>query len=477
MGEQANALRALIRQRHMSYEAFCREWDRVAKSTDAALKGHYPGRAQYYRWLRGELTNKRPYSDACRMLEAMFPGWSVEALFSPYTEEIPGLADHQNSAEIAAPGVKNSPPSHEGWRVPPSGLTEIPPHATDLSGHPSDHESHALARIDQGTREDAIDVLGRVQKLHRSTVHPDVMSHLQESIRHTLVHYESLDHSSLVPVLLKQRVWIEILIDECANPVQRQQLFEIAGATSGVLGYVAVGRGDFRLARAYCLEAFQLGDFAGNVNLQAWARGIQSFCEYYAGRYNDALELAKDGINYARSGPQSVRLTINGAARAMGRLGDAEGVHRAVDEAHKLMSRNDVPDGVPSSISLECYSAAQTASNAATAYVSLAMPEKVQHYVSQAMPEISKSESPWSRSLVMIDLALSLVRARDSDLDRATMLVHDALAISAGRPIISVLKRALEFADTVTDRWGDVPQAKMILDATSSFKENRARGE
>jgi hypothetical protein len=141
------------------------------------------------------------------------------------------------------------------------------------------------------------------------------------------------------------------------------------------------------------------------------------------------------------------------------------------------MLRNYAPGGVPSSISLECYSAAQTASNAATAYGSLAMPEKVQYYVDLAMPEISKSESPWSRSLVMIDLALSLVRARDADLDRATMLVLDALAISAGRPIISVLKRALEVANAVVDRWGSVPQAKAILDATSSFKAPLARGE
>jgi len=332
-------------------------------------------------------------------------------------------------------------------------------------------------QVVDGPSEDAIDVLGRMQRLHRSTVHPDVVSHLKDSIRDTLVDYESLDHSSLLPVLLKQRAWIETLFDECAHAAQRRQLFEIAGATSGVLGYIAVGRGDFRLARAYCLEAFQLGDFAGNANLQAWARGLQSFCEYYAGRYDEALELARDGMSYAHSGPQSVRLAINGAARAMGKLGDAKGVHRAVDEAHELMSRNDAPGGVPSSISLECYSAAQIASNAATAYVSLAMPEKVQHYVDLAMPEISKSESPWSRSLVTIDLALSLVRARDADLDRATMLVLDALSISAGRPIISVLKRALEVANAIVDRWGDVPQAKAILDATASFKTRRAQGE
>jgi hypothetical protein len=57
------------------------------------------------------------------------------------------------------------------------------------------------------------------------------------------------------------------------------------------------------------------------------------------------LQPAKDGLNYSQPVPQSVRLTINGAARAMGKLVDVEGVHRAVDGAYDLMSLNDVPGG------------------------------------------------------------------------------------------------------------------------------------
>lgn len=316
--------------------------------------------------------------------------------------------------------------------------------------------------------EDVIDVLRRIQKIHRSTVRPDIMGRLQDNTRHTVSRYESLKHSDVIPVLRRQRAWVESLIDECGHPVQRQQLFEIAGVTSGVLGYVAVGSGDFPLARAYCLEAFQLGDFADDANLQAWARGMQSFCEYYAGCYDEALTLANDGLRYAQSGPQSIRLTVNGAARAMGKLGDVKGVDRAVDDAYDLMPLNDIPDGVPSSISLECYSAAQTASNAATAYVSLAMPKKAEHYANLALPEVSKSDSPWSRSLVLIDLASSQIRSRDCDLEQASTLVHEALNISADRPIISVRQRTSEFVRDVINRWGDVSQARMIRDAISA---------
>lgn len=317
--------------------------------------------------------------------------------------------------------------------------------------------------------EDVIDVLCRVRKLSRA-VNPEVIRQLRDNLDCVIGQYETLDHSSIVPVLVKQRALIDSLLDECADSGQRLQLCEVAGGTSGLLGYLAVGRGDFHLARAYCLEAFQLGESAEEASLQAWARGTQSFCEYYAGRYDDALRLAQDGLKYARYGPQSVRLAINGMARAMGKLGDASGVERAVDQAYEFMSGNHVPGGVPSSIAFDCYSAAQTASNAATAYLSLGMSGKVQHYVDLALPDISRSSSPWSRSLVRIDLALSLIQPMPSDLDHAATLVLDALSISAGRPIISVQIRAAEFAREAAARWGAARQVSAVRDAISSLK-------
>lgn len=131
MATQEVALKALVRQQHLTYETFCREWDRTASTLDDALKGRYPGHAQYYRWLRGELVNGRPYPDACRMLEAMFPGWSVENLFSPYTgstpeplselRTLPANAPHQIASGI---NVASGRPEVEG----------MPFNAIDLSG-------------------------------------------------------------------------------------------------------------------------------------------------------------------------------------------------------------------------------------------------------------------------------------------------------------------------------------------------------
>jgi tetratricopeptide (TPR) repeat protein len=244
--------------------------------------------------------------------------------------------------------------------------------------------------------------------------------------------------------------------------------------TSGLAGYIAVGSGRFPLARAYCAEAYHLASAANDSALQAWVRATQSFCEYYAGKYQRAVDLALDGLTYAGTGPQGVRLMINGAARAYGKLGDYDGVQRTVEQAYESMTHNDVPSGMPSSIGLNCYSRAQTASNAATAYVSLGRPHEVQQYAALALPEIHASASPWSRSLLTLDLASAQIRTKDADLDQACQLALDALARSSHRPVISVTQRATDLADAAAERWGEIRQVHVLREAIASGERGSA---
>jgi hypothetical protein len=74
-------LKALLQQRHLqTHSAFCREYERVATEVDPTLRRGWPSKAQFYRWLSGDLIGL-PYADHCRILEGMFPGWKVDQLF------------------------------------------------------------------------------------------------------------------------------------------------------------------------------------------------------------------------------------------------------------------------------------------------------------------------------------------------------------------------------------------------------------
>jgi hypothetical protein len=74
-------LKVLLQRRHLqTHRAFCREYDKVATAIDSTLRGGWPSKAQFYRWLSGDLIGL-PYADHCRILEGMFPDWKVDQLF------------------------------------------------------------------------------------------------------------------------------------------------------------------------------------------------------------------------------------------------------------------------------------------------------------------------------------------------------------------------------------------------------------
>ncbi|PPK61880.1 hypothetical protein V5P93_002383 [Actinokineospora auranticolor] len=93
MGNAEILLKVLLRQRRVrGYTGFCREYDKAAATLDAHLVRRYPSKAQYYRWVSGELASL-PYGEHCRVLEQMFPNWTAEQLFEPYGDTIKFVPD------------------------------------------------------------------------------------------------------------------------------------------------------------------------------------------------------------------------------------------------------------------------------------------------------------------------------------------------------------------------------------------------
>ncbi len=85
MTETPTLLKALLTAEHaQKYETFCDLYARTAREMGAPeLARTAPGKAQYYRWLGGQLKGGTPYPDACRVLEQMFPGRTAAELFTP----------------------------------------------------------------------------------------------------------------------------------------------------------------------------------------------------------------------------------------------------------------------------------------------------------------------------------------------------------------------------------------------------------
>jgi hypothetical protein len=81
-------LQILLRQRQWHrYGLFRAAYDEAARRVDRELVGTAPSRAQLHRWTSGEL-KRLPYTDHCRVLERMFPGWTAEQLFGPCPDHV-----------------------------------------------------------------------------------------------------------------------------------------------------------------------------------------------------------------------------------------------------------------------------------------------------------------------------------------------------------------------------------------------------
>ncbi|MEV6598827.1 helix-turn-helix transcriptional regulator [Actinoplanes sp. NPDC051346] len=336
-------------------------------------------------------------------------------------------------------------------------------HGRLSTGRLAGKESVFASNFRLGESEDIIDVAARVHRL-TSAIDFQIVAAVGENLDNLISEYESAKHSELTQLLVKQRRWIDGITERCQGAVKRQ-LYQMSAKTAGLLGYVSTGRGDFPLARSYCIEASYLADFAHDDELKAWVRGMQSFCEYYAGNYKLALDYAQDGRRLAGTTAQGVRLAINGEARARGKLGDPDGVRRAVDDAYRLASCHSTPQRAPSSVGFGRYSDCQIAANAATAYLSVHRPDEVQHYANIALPEIVEFGSPWSQTLVTLDIASAIIASDEADLDRASFLVSQALEVSADRPVISVRQRTIDFVKAATARWGFTPELQPIVQA------------
>jgi len=111
--DEPTLLKALLRVHHwQKRETFSRQWDRVAETLDPSLAGTCPAHAQFYRWLSGNIRSM-PHPDACRILEAMFPGVTVQQLFQPVRA--------RRSELIEPPGV-HLPAAGNGLAVPSSPM-------------------------------------------------------------------------------------------------------------------------------------------------------------------------------------------------------------------------------------------------------------------------------------------------------------------------------------------------------------------
>lgn len=119
-------LKVLLQHRHLqTHRAFCREYDRVAAKVDPTLRGGWPSKAQFYRWISGELVGL-PYPDHCRILESMFPDWKVAQLFQTHNGGIDFIPEPDKPQATTKPN-QPVPPARSVGPLTEAGISNLWP--------------------------------------------------------------------------------------------------------------------------------------------------------------------------------------------------------------------------------------------------------------------------------------------------------------------------------------------------------------
>jgi hypothetical protein len=110
MTRQPTVLAVLLRGKGQDrYGSFRASYDKAARRLDPSHGSSPPSRAQFHRWLTGDLRTL-PYPDHCRVLEHMLAGYSARQLFQPCpTEGAPAPAADASRAAVPPNGAAAGP--------------------------------------------------------------------------------------------------------------------------------------------------------------------------------------------------------------------------------------------------------------------------------------------------------------------------------------------------------------------------------
>jgi tetratricopeptide (TPR) repeat protein len=99
-----------------------------------------------------------------------------------------------------------------------------------------------------------------------------------------------------------------------------------------VLSYAALDLGAPKAALDHTTAAWHCADAVGDDELRAWVRGTQSLILRFENRYQEALDAARDGQQYAKRGSGIIRL-LCGEAQCHANLGNSREANATLDQA------------------------------------------------------------------------------------------------------------------------------------------------
>ncbi len=287
-----------------------------------------------------------------------------------------------------------------------------------------------------------------------------VVAHAEQQLAGLLATHEHTPPAHVVAQTVRLRRCLDQLAQRPLTASDARRLRIVAGRATVLHADAAFKLGDPDAARALAATGFAAGEWAGDGPLQGSAREIGAVAEFYGGRPDVALQLARDGLRYVSAGPVRARLVCQ-EARALAALGDVRGAARALDLAYDLADMIPVEQWGSPGPGFDTFHPVEVAYNATTALCLLGRSRAAEEHAQLAMPQLDAMNAPGFRSVIRLDLALALARQGRLELDRVCALATEAISISWGRTVASASNRADQLL-AITRTHGEVRDVREL---------------
>lgn len=370
MDDRHTVLHALAVARDIRrYEAFAKAYERAAQALrdQGQSPAPMPVARHYERLLLVGGVKTQPHPSVASVLERMFQR-PVRELLRPASE----LAQQNATSPVTTAPALNE--------------RDLEMTAQDAAGHAGEAASQSLhdMTLDQ-LAQDIAALAGRYGSVALTEVYRDAETALRTA---------------------------QVMLERTRKPRQQTRLYLAAGEAAALLSAASFDIGALRAAIQFARTAVMYGDVIDHGPLQAYARGMVAFMEFWAGRPSEAVRLAQQAQQeYGGLGDTARRRLYAIEARAHGHLGDAEQAERAIRATLEQGSgaRDELHDDIGGEFGFD---AARTAMSNATTLLLLRDPHGAETAAGEAVALLSSRPQGERPAVVFGPAAIDLARAR-----------------------------------------------------------------
>ncbi|MEU3172934.1 hypothetical protein ABZ657_13415, partial [Streptomyces sp. NPDC007000] len=281
-------------------------------------------------------------------------------------------------------------------------------------------------------------------------------SYLSQPLRE--VHFDLLRVRDRAGALLRGR----------QPPSRTRDLYLVAGSVCAMLANVDMDYGRSTAAQAQARAAWACAKAAGDPDLLAVIKGIQSSIAYWDGRPAEAARLAAAGLRHPAKGTAGVYLASL-EARARGQLGDRFGAQAALEHASRLRERcgTDPIGGVFG------FPQAKQHLYAASAQVWLYEPDAAEQEATASLlcyQDPATTHSYGDEAGARLDLVVA--RLQGGRLDGAVDALRPVLDLPPHLRVASVDVRCGRVLHLLRGRFSNAPVGRAAIDEVTAYRES-----